>query len=249
MVWQTYYTHFMTARRRPKQVSNFLQAACAWGVAGFCSRRGNSQVSSVFLVAQMGRRRKFLQWMQNYEDVLDWELTQSLLQDPDTWFCLGWVLVACKEERTNKQDSLWGFSQVWQKGWEQRGLMGRLKQSWRVRVDRSRAMETLADGEKPSLPHSIHVSCRQEPGCFQPSNAFPQLLAGTGRSCWPTLRRAAKHQRHQHLALPHMASGEETSISATQGIPTGSLGLSPPIFLWIHLISTHNGRKKKKGTK
>lgn len=122
--------------------------------------------------------------------------------------------------------------------------MGRLKQSWRVRVDRSRATETLADGEKASLPHSIHVSWRQELGCLQPSNAFPQLLAGTGRSCWPTLRRAAKHQRHQHLALPHMASGEETSISATQGIPTGSLRLTS--HFPVDSFDLHPQWKKKK---
>lgn len=53
------------------------------------------------------------------------------------------------------------------------GLMVRVKQSSRARVDRSRGMGTLADGEKVSFPHSSHVSSRQELGCFQLGNAFP----------------------------------------------------------------------------
>lgn len=64
---------------------------------------------------QLGRR-KFLQWMQNYENVLDWELTLCLLLDSDIWFLLGLgrLLVACKQERKEKQDSLWGWIQVWE---------------------------------------------------------------------------------------------------------------------------------------
>lgn len=124
--------------------------------------------------------------------------------------------------------------------------MARVKQSWRVRVNRSRGMGTLADTWGKGFPSTQHpLNCRQELGCFQPSNAFPQFLAGAGRSLCPPLR-AAKHQRHQCLTLPHMASGEETSMSATSGVPTGSLGLPPPVSLWIRLISTHAGGKKEQ---